>query len=87
MPGGPVVLSILSGGIHSAYTKYGTDPELRDHYSIKNAVDFAGFYNDVFFDRLAKQPSNRCINFIHAAPGFVASNWGTEMPAYIRGPI
>ncbi|KAL3792476.1 hypothetical protein HJC23_000948 [Cyclotella cryptica] len=87
MPGGPVVMSVLSGGVHSPYTKYGSDPELRKHYSIKNAADFAGFYTDLFFDKLAQMPSNKGINFIHAAPGFVASNWGTEMPSFLRGPI
>lgn len=24
---------------------------------------------------------------MHAAPGFVNTNWGTEMPWYIRGPV
>ncbi|KAL7486107.1 hypothetical protein ACHAW6_011704 [Cyclotella cf. meneghiniana] len=87
MPGGPVVMSVLSGGVHSPYSKYESDPELRKHYSIKNAADFAGFYTDLFFDKLAQMPSNQGINFIHAAPGFVASNWGTEMPVFLRGSI
>jgi NAD(P)-dependent dehydrogenase (short-subunit alcohol dehydrogenase family) len=87
MPGGPVVMSILSGGVHAPYKKYESDPELRKNYSIKNAADFAGYYTDLFFDKLAQCPSNQGINFIHAAPGFVASNWGTEMPSYLRGPI
>lgn len=85
--GGPVVLSVLSGGVHSPYNKYASDPELRDNYSIKNAADIAGYYNDLFFDSLAHQQSNRGINFIHAAPGFVSSNWGTEMPMLLKGPI
>ncbi|KAL7534651.1 hypothetical protein ACHAWF_004906 [Thalassiosira exigua] len=87
MPGGPVVLSVLSGGVHSPYSQYRDDPELKEHYSISNAANFAGYYNDLFFDKLAVQPSNRGINFVHAAPGFVASNWGTEMPAWLRKPI
>jgi NAD(P)-dependent dehydrogenase (short-subunit alcohol dehydrogenase family) len=87
MPGGPVVMTILSGGVHSPYTKYKEDPELRKNYSVKNAADGAGFYSDLFFDKLAKQPSNQSINFIHSAPGFVASNWGTEMPFYLKAPV
>jgi NAD(P)-dependent dehydrogenase (short-subunit alcohol dehydrogenase family) len=87
MPGGPVVMSILSGGIHSPYKKYDSDPELKISYSIKNAADAAGYYNDLFFDKLAKNPENKTVNFVHAAPGFVASNWGTEMPSFLRGPI
>lgn len=87
MPGGAVVMTVLSGGVHSPYTKYNEDPELRKNYSIQNAANAAGFYTDLFFDKLAKQPSNQGINFIHSAPGFVASQWGTEMPAYLRAPI
>ena len=87
MPGGPVVLSVLSGGIHSPYKKYDSDPELKSNYSIKNAADAAGFYNDLFFDKLAKVSGNEKINFIHASPGFVASNWGTEFPSFLRAPV
>lgn len=87
MPGGPVVMTVLSGGVHNPYKLYKDDPELRKNYSIKNAADGAGFYTDLFFDKLAKQPSNQGINIIHSAPGFVASNWGTEMPVYLKGPI
>lgn len=87
MKGGPVVLSILSGGVHSPYKNYAEDPELRNNYSIKNAADSAGYYNDLFFDKMAKHRSNLGINFVHASPGFVASNWGTEMPFFLKGPI
>jgi NAD(P)-dependent dehydrogenase (short-subunit alcohol dehydrogenase family) len=87
MPGGPIVLSVLSGGVHSSYSKYNTDPELKNNYSIANAATFAGYYTDLFFDNLASKPSNESINFIHAAPGFVATAWGTEMPSYLRVPI
>jgi len=85
IPGGPIVLSVLSGGVHSPYRGYATDPELKETYSIKNAADAAGYYNDLIFDTLAKK--NDKINFVHAAPGFVNSNWGTEMPWYLRGAI
>ena len=87
MKGGPVVLTVLSGSVHSPYSKYKDDPELRNNYSVKNAADFAGYYTDLFFDKMAKQPSNQGINFVHACPGFVATNWGTEMPMFLRGPI
>lgn len=87
MPGGPVVLSVLSGGVHKPYTNYKNDPELKKHYSIPNAADFAGYYNDLFFDKLACNPANSNVNFVHAAPGIVASNWGTEMPVWLRMPI
>lgn len=87
MSGGSVCMSILSGGVHSPYAEYKEDPELRKNYSIKNAADGAGFYTDLFLDKLSRQPSNQGINFIHSCPGFVASNWGTEMPFYIKGPV
>lgn len=82
------VLSILSGGIHAAFANYEKDPELRNgSYSIKNAADAAGFYNDLGLDALAHDPKNKDIVFIHAAPGFVRTNWGTEMPFWIRYPV
>ena len=80
-------MSILSGGVHSPFQGYKTDPELKDTYSIKNAADMAGYYNDLFFDALAKRSNNGSINFIHSCPGFVNSNWGTEMPWYLKGVI
>ena len=87
MPGGPVVLTILSGGVHSPYSKYKDDPELKKNYSVQNAANIAGYYTDLFFDQLAHQAANSKINFVHGAPGFVASNWGTEMPIWLRTPI
>ncbi|KAL3764858.1 hypothetical protein ACHAW5_008474 [Stephanodiscus triporus] len=87
MPGGSVVLSVLSGGVHSPYNKYREDPELRTNYSVINAANFAGYYTDLFLDELASRPANASINFVHAAPGFVATNLGAEMPSYLRGPI
>jgi NAD(P)-dependent dehydrogenase (short-subunit alcohol dehydrogenase family) len=83
---GAVVLSVLSGGIHGPYTYYENDFSLEKNYSIKNAADAAGYYNDLGFDKLAK--ANPKINFVHAAPGFINTNWGTEfnpiMRAFVR---
>ena len=81
------VISVLSGGVHSAFAAFATDPELRETYSIKAAADAAGFYNDLGLDALAKQSANANIVFVHAAPGFVKTSWGTEMPWFLRGPI
>jgi len=87
MPGGSCVISILSGGVHSPYKNYISDPLLKNSYSIKNAADAAGYYNDLFLDTIARQDGNDKINFIHAAPGFVNSNWGTEFAWYLRFPV
>ena len=87
MTGGPVVLTVLSGGVHSAYKKYKEDPECKKKYSVTNAANIAGFYNDVGFDALARKTENKGINIFHASPGFVNTNWGTEMPWYIKGPV
>ena len=65
MQGGSVVLSILSGGVHSPYSKYVDDPELKKNYSIQNAANIAGYYNDLFLDKLAVQEGNSSINFVH----------------------
>jgi hypothetical protein len=42
-----------------------------------------GFYNDIALDSLARENPN--IAFVHAAPGLVASNWGTELNFFLRG--
>jgi NAD(P)-dependent dehydrogenase (short-subunit alcohol dehydrogenase family) len=86
-PAAPKVLSVLSAGVHGVYQNYATDPELRDNYSLKNAADAAGFYNDLCLDSFAKQPENKGITFIHAAPGIVNTNWGTELNFVLRGLV
>ena len=83
----PRVISVLSGGVHGLFQHWRTDPELRTHYSIKNAADLAGLLNDACFDGLSREPENKNILFVHAAPGFVASNWGTEFPMWLRLPL
>jgi len=84
--GGDVrVLSVLSGGVHSTYANYKDDVELRQHYSLKNAADAAGFYNDIGLDSLAREHPS--ITFVHAAPGFVATAWGTELNPVLRGLV
>jgi NAD(P)-dependent dehydrogenase (short-subunit alcohol dehydrogenase family) len=81
----PRVLSVLSAGVHAPYTGYASDPELKFNYKLSNAANAAGFYNDIAVEALSKEHAN--IAFIHAAPGFVATNWGTELPWYFRGPV
>eukprot|EP01097_Dermamoeba_algensis_P000983 TRINITY_DN1365_c0_g1_i1.p1 TRINITY_DN1365_c0_g1~~TRINITY_DN1365_c0_g1_i1.p1 ORF type:complete len:171 (-),score=37.20 TRINITY_DN1365_c0_g1_i1:19-531(-) len=83
----PRVLSVLSAGVHSVYGDYKKDPELKDNFSLKNAADAAGFYNDVTLDYFAKHPENQNITFAHAAPGFVNTNWGTDLPFLVRGVV
>mmetsp|Transcript_2500 Transcript_2500/g.2950 ORF Transcript_2500/g.2950 Transcript_2500/m.2950 type:complete len:313 (+) Transcript_2500:51-989(+) len=79
------VMSVLSGGVHQPYKKYKSDFELKRNYSLTNAANSAGFYTDLALDSLAKE--NPKLTFIHAAPGFINSNWGTELPWYMKGPI
>jgi len=77
------VLTVLSAGVHTPYTRYQEDFEVKQ-FSLTDAANACGYYNDLGFDALSKQPGNEKIAFIHAAPGFVRSNWGTEMPWYIK---
>jgi hypothetical protein len=79
------VLSVLSGGVHSAYEGYDADFDLSKDYSLKKAADAAGFYNDIAADSLSRE--NSAVSFIHAAPGFISTNWGTEMNWFLRGLI
>lgn len=79
---GPAVLSVLSAGVHGVYPHYSTDPELKQHFSLKNCADAAGLYNDVCLGARAKMEGNTGIKFIHAQPGGVATNLGQDtMPA------
>lgn len=40
------VLSVLSAGVHSSYSHWSDDFELKNHYGLKAAADSAGFYTD-----------------------------------------
>ncbi|GMH69429.1 hypothetical protein TrRE_jg12423 [Triparma retinervis] len=75
-------ISVLSAGVHKAYKNHSSDPTLKSTYSVPNAADAAGMYNDVYLEKLAV--GNPTVKFSHAAPGFVNTNWGTEMPAVLR---
>ena len=74
---------VLSGGVHSAYTE--EDLDLKDNYSLTNAANICGFHSDLALDALSKQYPK--IRFIHSSPGFVATNWGKEMPTVIKGMV
>lgn len=86
-PNGARVISVLSAGVHGAFAHWREDPELRAHYSIKNAADAAGLLNDASLDGLSREPGNEDVMFVHAAPGGVATNWGSEFPWWLRYPI
>lgn len=79
----PRVLTVLSAGVHGAYSKWSTDVALnKGAYSIKNAADAGGVYNDILVEQMsATHPK---VAFTHACPGFVNTNWGTEMPTPVR---
>ena len=76
------VLSVLSAGVHGTYAHYADDFELRQHYSLKNAADAAGLYNDAALHSLALETPG--VAFCHAAPGIVRTRWGSEMPTAVR---
>lgn len=79
------VLTVLSAGVHGKYNGYKTDFDLKETYSQMNAANAAGFYTDAGFESLAKDYPT--IVFAHAAPGFVNSNWGSELPAALWGVV
>ncbi len=83
--GSAVVLSVLSGGVHSVYPLWRDDPGLSEKsYSVVNAANAAGLYQDCALDTLASDPANAGVTFAHAAPGFVATAWGSGFPAPLR---
>lgn len=77
---GGCVLSVLSGGVHSALADW-DDADLEHRFSLKRAADAAGTYNDLGLQHLADQPENTDVGFLHASPGFVDSKWGHETRA------
>lgn len=79
------VLTVLSAGVHSRYNGFAEHFDLKDNYSQLNAANAAGFYTDAGFESLAN--SYPSIVFAHAAPGFVNSNWGSELPAPLWGAV
>ncbi len=84
----PVVLSVLSGGVHSPYAAWREDLELsQGRYSLPNAANAAGLYNDVAAEAQAREAGNEAVLFLHAAPGFVNTRWGVEMPWYVRALV
>jgi len=83
----PTAISVLSAGVHAGVADWAADPELKNSYSLKRAADCAGFYNDLLADALARAPGNGRILFAHAAPGFVATRWGAELPAPLRWAV
>ncbi|ETV70761.1 hypothetical protein, variant [Aphanomyces astaci] len=80
----PRVLSVFSAGVHKPYDGYRDDPDLRHSYTLQNAANAAGFYNDLMLDAWSQDDANAGVAFGHAAPGIVATNWGTEMPWAVR---
>lgn len=83
------VLNILSGGIHSPYSHL-DDLAVKNNYSLTNAANAAGFYNDLAMDAIArdfKQSNIPNISFIHAAPGFVRTTWGKDFHPFLRAPL
>ncbi|RHY00688.1 hypothetical protein DYB36_003952 [Aphanomyces astaci] len=80
----PRVLSVFSAGVHKPYDGYRDDPDLRHSYTLQNAANAAGFYNDLMLDAWSQDDANAGVAFGHAAPGIVATNWGSEMPWAVR---
>ena len=69
------VLTILSGGIHSAYKDYEQNFQLTSSSYMVNSANAAGFYNDIAIEQLAAL--NPSAAYFHAAPGFIKTNWGS----------
>ena len=84
---GAKVLSVLSGGVHKIYEDYEKDFELKTKFSIVNAANAAGFYNDVCLQAYSNRPENSKVAFFHAAPGIVNTKWGRDFPWYLQVPV
>jgi len=71
------VMSVLSAGVHGAFM-HEDDLDLKKRYSLVNAANLAGFYNDLALDELSHQYPHH--SFIHAAPGVVKTELGKDLP-------
>lgn len=78
----PRFVTVLSAGVHKPYQHFIEDPFLESNYSMKNMADAAGLYNDLGIAALSKRHSQ--ISYIHIAPGFVSTNWGQDLPFYMK---
>ena len=78
----PRYISVLSGGVHNIYKSFKEDPDLVKNFSLINMANATGMYNDFACDALSQRYPD--ISFIHIAPGTIATNWGKEMPWYIK---
>lgn len=85
MKDGSHILTVLSAGVHGKYKHAEVDFELKEHYSIQNAADAAGYYTDAGFVALSEMYPT--LSIAHATPGFVNTSWGTEMPWLVRAAI
>jgi len=89
-------LSVLSGGVHSSYNNL-DDMDLKHSFSLPNAANAAGFYNDLAADQMSRDidylktgssnDGKRGISYIHAAPGMVKTTWGKDFPWYALYPV
>jgi NAD(P)-dependent dehydrogenase (short-subunit alcohol dehydrogenase family) len=75
------VLSVLSGGRHSAYDNL-DDLALKKSCGLQNAANAAGFYNDLALDQFSRDFSavEQRVSFIHAYPGWVSTGYADDMP-------
>lgn len=78
------VMFVLSAGVHSPHTAP-ADFELRDTYTLKAAADAAGWYTDCAVMALAR--AHPTLRVVHASPGLVATNWGSEFNPVLRGLV
>jgi hypothetical protein len=77
-------MSVLAPGMHKSYANYKDDFELKNHFSLTNAADACCMYNDIAADAMCRDPENANIRFIHANPGYVATNLASGLPWYLR---
>lgn len=78
----PRFISVLSAGVHGVYEHFKEDPDLIKNFSLKNMADATGMYNDFAIHALREKYPK--IAYFHIAPGYIATNWGKEMPALVK---
>jgi NAD(P)-dependent dehydrogenase (short-subunit alcohol dehydrogenase family) len=78
------LLTVLSAGVHAPFAEFDSDFDLSKGFSLRNAANAAGFYNDILVEKLHDEFPT--LTVAHAAPGIVASRWGSEFPFYLRWP-
>ena len=81
----PHVLTVLAAGVHPPYLRVREDFEIKKDLTFVQSIRAACLYTDIMSDAFARDSHG--VAFVHAYPGFVATNWGGFLPLPVRAML